>query len=115
MPYKQGEMVLVPFPFTNLSTTKKRPGIVVSANWYNQQEPSYILVPITSAIREPLSRHEVIIRSAEVKRAGLLYDSVVKAGTPFTIQQDLIIKSLGQLTPSQLKQIIERMSDVLRD
>jgi mRNA interferase MazF len=78
--YKQGDVVLVPFPYTDLSGNKKRPGLIVSANWYNEQEPNYILVPITSVIHDPLARHETLIQGAEAKQAGLLYNSVVKVG-----------------------------------
>jgi mRNA interferase MazF len=34
--YKFGDIVLVPFPFTDQTTTKKRPAIIVSSNAYNQ-------------------------------------------------------------------------------
>ena len=47
--YKQGNIVLVPFP--------KRPALVVSANWYNQKYHDVVLVGVTSHV--PLTLHEL--------------------------------------------------------
>jgi len=40
--YSFGDVVLVPFPFTDQTTTKKRPAIVVSSNGYNSARPDVI-------------------------------------------------------------------------
>ena len=46
--YKQGDIVLIPFPFTDLSRAKKRPALVVSADWYNTSRQDFVLAAITS-------------------------------------------------------------------
>jgi mRNA interferase MazF len=46
--YKQGDILLLPFPFTDLSGKKQRPAVVVSGNSYNKAHPDLILAPITS-------------------------------------------------------------------
>ena len=48
MAYQRGEIVLVPFPFSDLSTTKVRPAIVISSAMYHQAEPDLLLAAITS-------------------------------------------------------------------
>jgi len=45
---KQGDIVLVPVPFTDLSAQKRRPVIVISTNQYNQQNADVIVVAMTS-------------------------------------------------------------------
>ena len=89
--------------------------MVVSANWYNREESNCILVPITSTVHDPLARYEILVQGIEVKRAGLLYDSVIRAGHPFTIEQTLIIRSLGQVTLKQLASVVEHLQDTLHN
>ena len=48
--YNQGDVLLVPYPFTDQSETKQRPAIVLSGAAYNQSHPDVILAPITSQI-----------------------------------------------------------------
>ncbi len=45
---KRGDIVLVPFPFTDLSSSKRRPALVVSPNAFNEQRQDLVLVAITS-------------------------------------------------------------------
>lgn len=50
MAFRRGDVVLVPFPFSDLSTSKVRPAVVVSSNSYHASEPDLILAAITSKI-----------------------------------------------------------------
>jgi mRNA interferase MazF len=49
--YNFGDVVLVPFPFTDQTTSKKRPAIVVSLTEYNRRLPDLILMAVTSQIK----------------------------------------------------------------
>jgi mRNA interferase MazF len=49
MKYKQGDIIFIPFPFTDLSNKKQRPAVIVSRHSINY--PNYIVAKITSVIR----------------------------------------------------------------
>ena len=94
MTYEFGEVVLVPFPFTNQAAQKKRPAAVISSLDYNAARPDLIVIAVTSQVREPLLFGEIAI--ADWQTAGLLKVSVIKPVIT-TIQNDLIIQRLGRL------------------
>ena len=48
--YRQGDVVLVSFPFTDLISTKRRPAVVVSPDSFNARKQDLVLVAITSQI-----------------------------------------------------------------
>lgn len=50
MVFQRGEIVLVPFPFTDLSTAKVRPAIVVSGSLYQSVERDLVLAAVTSNV-----------------------------------------------------------------
>jgi mRNA interferase MazF len=110
--YNQGEVVLVPFGYTDSENVKRRPAAVVSANWYNRSRDDCILVAITSTIHSPLERDEVLIVGAEVKNAGLISDSVIRAGKIFTIEKSKIIKSLGRLTAATQQKVLNCLQEI---
>jgi mRNA interferase MazF len=74
--YSFGDIVLVPFPFTDQSATKRRPAVVVSTERYNRKRPDLIIMAVTSQARPAGSLGEVQVK--EWKSAGLLKPSVVK-------------------------------------
>jgi len=63
-------VVLVPFPFTDQTTTKKRPAVVVSSAAYHGQRPDIILMAITSQFRPIATVGEVVIRHWQSGAAG---------------------------------------------
>ena len=107
MGYKQGEVVLIPFPFTDLTTTKQRPALVLSSDSYNQSHPDVIAAAITSKIPGQLKADEFLISESDLNTAGLPKPSIIRLGKVVTIDQRLIRRKLGQLSPDAIRKIKE--------
>jgi mRNA interferase MazF len=88
------DVVLVPFPFTDQSTTKKRPAVVVSSEAYHRQRPDIILMAITSQFRPANTVGEVAVQHWQ--NAGLIKPSVLKPLLA-TIEKRLVIRTMGKL------------------
>ena len=74
--FEFGDVLLVPFPFTDQSAAKKRPAVVVISAVYARLRPDVILMPITSQVRSPLAFGETLV--TDWQSAGLLVPGVVK-------------------------------------
>jgi len=109
MSYAFGDVILVPFPFTDQSTTKQRPAVVISSSSYNSQRSDLILLAITSQVRATLSFGETLV--ADWQAARLIKPSVFKPLIT-TIERALVIKRLGRLSANDaasLRAVIEKI------
>ena len=107
--YAFGDVILVPFPFTDLSTKKQRPAVVISSSRYNTERPDLILLAITSQVRASLAFGEALV--ADWQTTGLIKPSVFKPLIT-TIEQVLVIKRLGNLSTNDktvLRTVIEKI------
>ena len=95
MLFEFGDVVLVPFPFTNQMTSKQRPAVIVSQRVYARSRPDVVLMAITSQIRVSLGFADTLLTDWE--SANLLKPSVVKPVLA-TLEQALVIKQLGRLS-----------------
>ncbi|MDQ3564189.1 MAG: type II toxin-antitoxin system PemK/MazF family toxin, partial [Pseudomonadota bacterium] len=93
--YSFGDIVLVPFPFTDQSAAKQRPAVVVSSGAYQQTTPDVILMAVTSQVRTIAGLGEVVVQDWQA--AGLLKPSIIKPVIT-TIQRTLVRKTLGAAT-----------------
>ncbi len=105
--YNFGDLVLVPFPFTDQSGTKKRPAVVVSSATYNGARRDLVLMAVTSQVRATLGVGEVVV--VEWKKAGLLKASAIKPILT-TVEKGLVLRTLGRLELSDQT----ALRDVLR-
>jgi mRNA interferase MazF len=106
MPYHFGDVIVVPFPFTDQTTTKKRPAVVVSSEVYRRERPDLILMAITSQLRPaPTVGEAAVLRWQE---AGLLKPSLIKPlVTP--IETNLVLSQLGTLLGVDADPIAHRL------
>lgn len=56
-----GDVLLLPFPFTDQSGAKKRPAVVVSSSGYNTSRLDLVIMAITSQVRDPLGFGESML------------------------------------------------------
>ncbi|MCJ7603172.1 MAG: type II toxin-antitoxin system PemK/MazF family toxin [Desulfobulbaceae bacterium] len=93
--YNFGDIILVPFPFTDQTTSKKRPAVVVSSDAYNNDRPDIILMAVTSQMRHLGKTGEAAIE--DWQEAGLIKPSLIKPILT-TIEKNLVLKKLGRLS-----------------
>lgn len=107
MALKRGDIVLVPFPFTDLSSLKVRPAVIVSAD---PQGEDIIIAFISSVVSKPVGKTELLLNAEnpDFPSTGLKKDSVFKMGKLLTISNTLVLRRLGRVRP-----VIQRELDNL--
>lgn len=108
--YKFGDIVLVPFPFTDQSAAKKRPAVVISSETYHQQRPDLIIMAITSQVRSTQTVGETFVQ--DWQGAGLLKPSAIKPVIT-TIERGLVINQLGQLKGNDQTALRDAIDQIL--
>ena len=96
--YLRGDIVLVRFPFSDLSGTKVRPAIIVNTPHTSRDT---FAIPLTSRTDSLLAGEFVL---SEWKGAGLNVASAVKRGL-YTFHQQLIVKSVGAISESDTERV----------
>lgn len=94
MPFEFGDIVLVPFPFTNQAASKRRPAVVVSNRAYSAARPDIVVMAVTSQVRAVSDLGEIPV--AQWQMAGLLKPSTIKPVFA-TLEQTLVLRQLGTL------------------
>lgn len=101
--FERGEIVFVPFPFTNLRATKKRPVLILSRTDYNKKSADFISCGITSKIRD--ADHSVLIESKDLSEGFLPSPSQIKVGKIFTLEKNIAIRSFGKVKEEVMKKV----------
>jgi mRNA interferase MazF len=99
--YSKGDVVLVQVPFSDLSDRKVRPAVIVSAAHKSQD---VFVVPITSKTNALLAREFVM---NDWRGVGLNVVSAIKR--LFTIHRDLILKTLGRISPADDSELTQSL------
>jgi mRNA interferase MazF len=108
--YEFSDVILVPFPFTDQTTIKKRPAVVVSSDEYNSGRPDLIIMAITSRLHQIDKTGEKYV--TDWQGAGLLKPSVFKPILA-TIENTLVLKQLGSLQSEDRHTLVMILQDIL--
>jgi len=108
--YEFGDVLLVPFPFTDQSTSKRRPAVVVSSDAYHRERPDLIILAVTSQARPQPAFGEAAV--AKWKEAGLLRPSVLEPVVA-TIEGGLVLRKLGRLADEDRAALRKVLGEIL--
>jgi mRNA interferase MazF len=109
MTYESFDVVVVPFPFTDSSRSKRRPALVLSQKTdFGSVIEHSVLAMITSKKNEPWPL-DVVIK--DKKQSGLTAPSVVRMKL-FTLDNRFILRKIGRLSKSDQKQVKESLSRI---
>ncbi len=108
--YKKWDIVLVPFPFTDLSNSKKRPGLVISPDKYNKGSDILILF-ITSKIDREKNLGDYLIE--EWEESGLPKPSMIRMKFA-TIDKSIVIKKIGMLADYDITKFRKTLVDFFK-
>ena len=111
MIYKFGDVILVPFPFTDGSSSKKRPAIVISSDDYDRSKPDVILIAVTSQVNIELQFGEILV--TDWSAAGLLKPSIIKPVIA-TVERNLVIRKLGELKSPDLEALENILQQIIQ-
>ncbi len=106
--FKRGDVVLAHVVFTDGTSTKKRPAIVVSGSKYHKEREEIIVLAVSSNTQRTLFGDIVL---QEWQEAGLLYPSTA-TGIFFTIKKELVERRLGALTVADLTIVEKNLKEV---
>ena len=104
--FRRGDVLLVPFPFSDLSTTKTRPAVVVSSAEYHANAPDLLLAAPTSQLANATGPCDYV--PAEWRGAGLRFPTALKP-VLFTLDPARVLHRIGVLSSADLRQVGERL------
>ncbi len=110
---KRGEIVLVPFPFTNLATFKVRPALIVSSDSFNKTSGDAIFLFITSKKYNTAFDLRINKKHPDFKTTGLKTSSTFRASKLMCLEQGIAKRRLGHAGKRVLKQIDTRLKRLL--
>lgn len=102
MAFRRGDVVLIPFPFTDLSASKTRPAVVVSSEVYHQHRSELLLAYVSSQVAKVDPEIDCLLSNWQV--AGLLKPSFVRPKIA-AIEPELVVYTIGKLLPNDMAQV----------
>jgi len=106
--FVKGDIVILPFPFSDLSASKKRPALVLAS----LAGDDVILCQITS---QPVSdRYAVTIDEKDFASGSLNKPSNARPNRLFTAESNLVLYRAGTLSPAKTDMIINSLIEILK-
>ena len=107
--FVKGDVVVVPFPFSDLTQAQRRPALVIS----KLEGDDLILCQITSqSIKD---NYALLLDDRDFETGSLNQPSNVRPNRIFTADSHIILYKVGNLTIKKRKEIIEKIVEIIRN
>jgi len=103
----KGDVISVPFPFSDTSTTKKRPALVITESDNN----NIIICPITS---KPGRDYEIKLEDEDFRVGKLnLSPCYIRPNIIATVDKSNVIRYIGKIKDDKLHQVISTIIEII--
>ena len=106
--FVKGDVVVAPFPFSDLTASKRRPALVVAA----LTGDDVLLCQITSQAKS--GTYSVPIARSDLVTGSLRVESNARPNRLFTADSNIILYKAAALDPARLQQVTDRIVEILR-
>ncbi len=101
------DVVVLPFPFSDLSASKKRPALVLAA----LDHDDYILCQITSKVKD--DKYSITLEENDFANGSLNRQSFIRPNRLFTAHRSLILYKVGSIKTEKIKEVINTVKNLL--
>ena len=105
--FVKGDVVVVPFPFSNLSAAKKRPALVVAS----LTGDDVILCQITS--QTVGDSYAIALTTTDFSAGSLHQDSNIRPNRIFTADSNIIQYRVGSVTSKKIHEVVDRIVQII--
>ncbi|NLZ92739.1 MAG: type II toxin-antitoxin system PemK/MazF family toxin [Firmicutes bacterium] len=109
--YKQGDILLIPIPYSDLTSNKKRPVLVLSNDEYNTKTEDIIVAAITSNITS--KEYSILISNKDLQEGNLQVNSCIRVDKIYTLSQSIVIKKFGAVKPEIINNVKEKLRKLI--
>lgn len=106
-----GDVALLPFPYTDLSSRKQRPALVLTSASYNRRHADVLVAYVTS--QRQRSEWAVPVDNADLSEGRFPKTSWVRADKLATLEQRLVRRVVGRLDTAAMGQVRTRLAKLL--
>lgn len=107
--FESGELVVIPFPYSDLSKSKMRPALILA----DLTKDDFIMVQITSRSYDDI--YSIQISTNDLDCGSLNFDSYIKYSKIFTANSNIILKRIGKLKKNKLDLVINELVKLLKE
>ena len=107
--FVKGDIVVTPFPFSDLTSSIKRPALVIA----NLKGEDIILCQITTKQRQ--DQYIINLNKNDFETGDLKVDSFIRISRIFTLRKSLILYKIGRLNKNKIKEIEDKICKLIKN
>ncbi|CAN5513982.1 hypothetical protein BH10PSE7_BH10PSE7_01010 [soil metagenome] len=105
---ERGDLLLIPFPFTDLSAAKRRPVLALTAS---DAYGDFIALPVTS---RPQIEHAIALQDGDLVSGSLPVTSWIRTNRVVTLNVSLVVKTVGSVPDRIVSQAVDQLIAYIR-
>lgn len=104
----KGDVVVIPFPFTDLSSSKRRSAVVLA----DIEGNDYFMLQITSQnVKDDCA---IPLLMTDFQSGSLKKDSNIRPNKIFTLEESLVLYKIGHLTQSKIEECVQKVCNIIQ-